>query len=65
VGPNHKSNGLKGQPSGPTPWPAGHTLSQIRLRLGVYVHMLAHKRILCPRVSGNRDEWMADHVDLL
>jgi hypothetical protein len=53
-GPNHKSKGLKGRPAGPTPWPAGHTLSPFRVRLGGYAHLSLHKSIICPRVGGNR-----------
>jgi hypothetical protein len=56
VGPNHKSRGLKG-------WPAGQTLSRFRPRLGRYIHTSVHKRILCLRVSGNWEEWLADDVD--
>jgi hypothetical protein len=63
MGPNHKSKGLKGRPVGPTPWPVGHTLSQLRLGLGGYIHMSVHKSILCLRVGGNREEWLASHVD--
>jgi hypothetical protein len=54
--PNHKSKGLKGRP-------AGHTLSRFRPRFGGYHHKLVHKRILCPRVSGNQEEWPASHMD--
>jgi hypothetical protein len=25
--------------------------------------MSVHKRILCPRVSGNQEEWSAGHMD--
>jgi hypothetical protein len=25
--------------------------------------MLVHKSIPCPRVNGNREEWLAGHVD--
>jgi hypothetical protein len=30
--------------------------------LGGYVHRSVHKSILCPRVSGNQEEWPASHV---
>jgi hypothetical protein len=63
VGPNHKSNGLKGQPGGPTPWSAGHTLIRFRPRLGGYILTSVHMSILCARVSENREEWPVDHVD--
>jgi hypothetical protein len=63
VGPNHKSKGLKGRSAGPTPWPAGHTLSQFRPRLDGYVDMLVHKSIPCSRVGGNSEEWLAGDVD--
>jgi hypothetical protein len=43
--------------------PAGHTLSQFRPRHGGYIHTSVHKSILCPRVGGNREEWLDDHVD--
>jgi hypothetical protein len=56
MGPNHKSKGLKGRS-------AGHTLSRFRPRLGGYVHTSVHKSILCPRFSGNWEEWPAGHVD--
>jgi hypothetical protein len=56
VGPNHKSKGLKG-------WPTDHTLSQFRPRLSGYVHTSVDKSILCPRVSGNLEEWPVSHVD--
>jgi hypothetical protein len=55
--------GLEGLLAGPTPWPAGHTLSQLRPRLCGYIHTLVHKSILCPRVSGNWEEWPTDHMD--
>jgi hypothetical protein len=55
--------GPKVRPADPNPWPADHTLSQFRLRLGGYVHMSVHKSILCPRVGGNQEEWPAGHVD--
>jgi hypothetical protein len=41
----------------------GHSLSLFGLGLGGYVHMSVHKTILCPRVGGNREEWLARHVD--
>jgi hypothetical protein len=49
--------------AGPSPWPAGHTLSRFRPGLGSYVHMSVHKSILCPRVSENWEEWPAGHLD--
>jgi hypothetical protein len=63
VGPNHKSKGLKGRPAGPTPWLVGHTLSRFMPRLDGYIHTSVHKSILCPRVGGNWEEWVANHVD--
>jgi hypothetical protein len=63
MGPNHESKGLKGHPAGPTPWPAGHTLSRFGPGLGGYVHTLVHKSILFSRVGGNREEWLASHED--
>jgi hypothetical protein len=63
MGPNHKSKGLKGRPVGPTPWPVGHTLSWLRLRLVDYASKVAYKSIQCPKVGGNRVEWLASHVD--
>jgi hypothetical protein len=56
MGRNHKSRGLKGRP-------AGHTLSWFRPGLGGYIQMLVQKRIMCLRVSRNREEWPAGHVD--
>jgi hypothetical protein len=50
-------------PTGLTPWPASHALSQFRPRLGGYVHTSVYKSIPCPRVGGNREEWPAGHVD--
>jgi hypothetical protein len=44
-------------PAGPTPWPSSHTLGQFKPRLGGYVQ----KRILCPRVGGNWEEWPSIH----
>jgi hypothetical protein len=63
MGPNHKSKGHKGQPSGPTPWPAGHTLSRIRLRLDSYAPRLIYKSTPCSKVGWDREEWSAGHVD--
>jgi hypothetical protein len=63
MGPNHKSKVLKGQPAGPTPWPASHTLSLSRLRLGGYIHTSIYMSIPCPRVGGNWKEWSAGHMD--
>jgi hypothetical protein len=56
MGPNQKPKGLKGQPT-------GQTLSRFRPRLGGYVHTSIQNRILCPRVSGNWEEWPTGHVD--
>jgi hypothetical protein len=63
VGPNHKSKGLKGRLASPTPRPAGHTLSRFRLRLDSYAPKAVYKSIQCPKVSENREEWLASHVD--
>jgi hypothetical protein len=63
MGPNHKPRGLKGRPASPTPWPADQTLGRFGPRLGGYIHTSVQRRILCPRVSGNREEWSAGHVD--
>jgi hypothetical protein len=38
-------------------------LSRFGLRLGGYVHTSVHKSIPCPRVGGNREEWLAGDVD--
>jgi hypothetical protein len=56
VGLNHKSKGLKGQPT-------GYTLSRFRPRLDGYVHTSVHKSILCLRVGGNQEERLAGHVN--
>jgi hypothetical protein len=56
VGPNHKSKGHKGRP-------ADHTLSRFRLRLGGYAPKAIYKSIQYPKVSGDQEEWLADHVD--
>jgi hypothetical protein len=63
MGPNHKSMGHKGRPEGPTAWTVGHTLSQFRPRLDDYTSKSVRKRIPCTRVSGDREEWSAGHVD--
>jgi hypothetical protein len=63
MGPNHKSRGLKGRLTGPTPWPAGQTMSRFKSRLGSYIHTSVQRRILCTRVSGNMEEWPTNHVD--
>jgi hypothetical protein len=63
VGTQHKLKGLKGQPTGPTPWPTSHTLSRFRPRLGVYIHMSVHKSIPSLRVAGKWEVWPAGHVD--
>jgi hypothetical protein len=61
MGPNHKPKGLKGRPGSPTPWPADQTLSRFRPRLGSYIHTSVQRRMLCPRVGGNREEWPGSH----
>jgi hypothetical protein len=63
VGPNHKSKGHKGRPVGPTPWPAGHTLSRFRLRLDSYAPKSVYKSISCLKVGGDQEEWPVGHVD--
>jgi hypothetical protein len=63
VGPNHKSKGHKGQPAGPTPWPAGHTMSQFGLRHDSYAPKLVYKSIPCSKVSWDQEEWSVGHVD--
>jgi hypothetical protein len=55
--------GFQGPDGRPTPWPAHHTLSRFRLRLGGYVRTLVYKSIPCLRVGGDREEWLAGHVD--
>jgi hypothetical protein len=52
--------GLPAQPHGQ---PTGRTLSQFGPGLSGYVHTSVQKRILCLRVSGNREGWMTGHVD--
>jgi hypothetical protein len=42
---------------------AGLTFSRLKPRLGGYIHTSVQRRILCPRVSGNQEEWLAGHVD--
>jgi hypothetical protein len=63
VGPNHKSKGHKGRPTGPTPWPADHTVSRFRPRLDGYVPKSVHKSIGCSEVGGEREEWPVSHMD--
>jgi hypothetical protein len=58
--PNHKS---KGSRAGPIPWPAGHTLSRFRLRLDGYIHTSVYRSILCSRVDGDWEEWLAGPVN--
>jgi hypothetical protein len=55
--------GAHGPADRATPWPAGHTLSRFRLRLGGYAPKAVYKSIQCPKFSGNREEWLAGHVD--
>ena len=57
-----RPRGAKPQVKG-AQWPAGHTLSLFGPELGGYVHPSVQKKILCPRVGGNWEEWSADHVD--
>jgi hypothetical protein len=56
MGPNHKSKGHKGRL-------AGHTLSRFRPRLYNYVAKSVYKSIPCSKVSGDKKEWPAGHVD--
>jgi hypothetical protein len=44
-------------------WPAGHTLSRFRPKLDGFAPMSINKSIPCPKVSGDWEEWLADHVD--
>jgi hypothetical protein len=62
-GPNHKSEGHKGRPASPTPWPASHTLCRFRPRLDGYAPMSVYKSIPCSKVSGDREEWLPGHVN--
>jgi hypothetical protein len=41
---------------------AGHTLSWFRLRLDGYAPKSVDKSITCPKVGGDREEWLPDHV---
>jgi hypothetical protein len=50
-------------PAGPTPWPADHTLSRLKPRLGGYVHTSVYKSIPCLKVGGDQEEWPTGHVD--
>jgi hypothetical protein len=43
--------GAQGRPVSPTPWSAGHAPKSV------------YKSIPYPRVSENREEWSAGHVD--
>jgi hypothetical protein len=63
MGPNNKSKGHKGQPTGLAPWLTGHTLSRFRLRLDGYAPKLVYESIPGPKVSGHQEEWPASHVD--
>jgi hypothetical protein len=63
VGPNHKSKGHKGRSAGPTPWPAGNTLSWFRPRLDGYAPKLVYKSIPCPKDGGDREVWADGHMD--
>jgi hypothetical protein len=51
------------RPAVPTPWPAGHTLSWLRLRLDGYSPKSVYKSIPCLDVGGDQEEWPASHVD--
>jgi hypothetical protein len=63
VGPNHKSKEHMGRPSGPTPWPPVHTLSQFRPRLDGYAPKSVYKSIPCLEVGGDQVEWLACHME--
>jgi hypothetical protein len=63
MGPNHKSNGHKGWPVGPTPWPASSTLSRFRPKLDGYAPTSIYTSIPCLRVGGDREEWSVGHMD--
>jgi hypothetical protein len=52
-----------GTRAGPTPWLAGHTLSQFWPRLDGYAPKSVYKSITCPRSGGDQEEWPASHVD--
>jgi hypothetical protein len=56
VGPNHKSKGRKGRP-------VSHTLRWFRLRLDSHAPKLVYKSVPGLNVSGDREEWLAGHVD--
>jgi hypothetical protein len=43
--------------------PAGHTLSQFRLRLDGYAPKSVYKNIPCQKIGGDREEWPDNHVD--
>jgi hypothetical protein len=43
--------------------PAGHTLSQFKLRLDGYTPKSVYKSIPCMKVGGDQEEWPAGHVD--
>jgi hypothetical protein len=55
--------GTQGPAGRPTSWLAGHTLSRFRPRHGAYAPKAVCKSIQCPKVGGNWEEWLADHVD--
>jgi hypothetical protein len=55
--------GAKPQVKGVKGRPSGQTLNRFRPRLGSYIHTSVQRRILCPTVGGNQEEWPAGHVD--
>jgi hypothetical protein len=63
VGPYHKSKWHKGWLANPFPWPADHTLSRFKPRLDSYAPKFVYKSIPHSKVSGDPEEWPADHVD--
>jgi hypothetical protein len=63
MGPNHKSKGNKGRPAGPAPWPVDQTLSRYRPSLDGYAPKSVYKSISFSKVSGDREEWPAGHMD--
>jgi hypothetical protein len=59
----HIPRGAKPQVKGVKGRPSGQTSNRFRTRLGGYIHTLVQRRILCPTVGGNREGWLAGHVD--
>jgi hypothetical protein len=45
------------------PWPARQTLNQFWLRLDGYAPKSVYMSIPCSKVSGDREEWSANHMD--